>query len=268
MSKSELVAQYLPFLRRYARALTGTQASGDAYVVATLEALIQDQSLLDGNNARMALFRLFTKIWNSVSLNGTTVGINDSSSPEQKMASLTPLPRQAFLLMALEGFGEKDAASILDCDIVALRQLVEDAGGELAAEIATDVLIIEDEMFIALELEGLVKGLGHQVIGIARTHAEAIKLAQKKAPGLILADIQLADGSSGMDAAHELLRSFEVPVIFITAYPERLLTGERPEPTFLISKPFQPAMVSAIASQALFFQRNARRRDSAVMERT
>jgi DNA-directed RNA polymerase specialized sigma24 family protein/CheY-like chemotaxis protein len=264
VSKSERVAQYLPYLRRYARALTGGQASGDAYVAATLEALIQDQSVLDGNGTRVALFHLFTKIWNSVSLNGKTVGVDESSAPEQKLASLTPLPRQAFLLVALEGFTEEDAARILDCDVAALRLLVEEAGRELAAEIATDVLIIEDETFIALDLEALVKGLGHEVIGVARTHAEAIKLAREKTPGLILADIQLADGSSGMDAVHELLRSFEVPVIFITAYPERLLTGERPEPTFLISKPFQPAMVSAIASQALFFERNARQRENRV----
>jgi CheY-like chemotaxis protein len=262
VSKSQQVAVHLPFLRRYARALTGAQTSGDAYVAATLEALIQDQSVLDGNGTRVALFQLFTKIWNSISLNGTSRSVDESSGPEQKVASLTPLPRQAFLLMALEGFSEADAARILDCDVTALRGLAAEAGRELAAEIATDVLIIEDETFIALDLEALVKGLGHRVIGVARTHAEAIKLAQKKTPGLILADIQLADGSSGMDAVHELLRSFEVPVIFITAYPERLLTGERPEPTFLISKPFQPAMVSAIASQALFFDRNARQREA------
>ena len=264
MSKSERVAPYLPLLRRYARALTGNQTSGDAYVAATLEALIQDQSILSGNDTRVALFRLFSKLWNSVSLNRTTVGANESSQPEQKIANLTPLPRQAFLLVALEGFPEEDAASVLNCDVAGLRHLVEMAGRELAAEIATDVLIIEDEAFIALDLEALVKDLGHRVIGVARTHAEAIMLAHKKTPGLILADIQLADGSSGLDAVHELLRSFEVPVIFITAYPERLLTGKRPEPTFLISKPFQPAMVSAIASQALFFGRNARQQQSRV----
>jgi CheY-like chemotaxis protein len=262
VSKSERVAQHLPILRRYARVLTGNQTSGDAYVVATLEALIQDQSVLDDNDTRVALFRLFTKLWNSISLNGTKLGFDESSPPDQKIASLTPLPRQAFLLVALEGFPEEAAARILDCDVVTLRHLVEEAGRELAAEIATDVLIIEDEAFIALDLEMLVKDLGHRVIGVARTHAEAIKLAQKQTPGLILADIQLADGSSGLDAVHELLRSFEVPVIFITAFPERLLTGQRPEPTFLISKPFQPAMVSAIASQALFFGRNARQQKS------
>ena len=130
----------------------------------------------------------------------------------------------------------------------------------MAAEIATDVLIIEDETFIAMDLESLVKNLGHNVIGVARTHSDAVALAKNRKPGLILADIQLADGSSGLDAVNELLKTFEVPVVFITAYPERFLTGERPEPAFLISKPFQPAMVSAVASQALFFQRNSRNR--------
>ena len=167
---------------------------------------------------------------------------------------------QAFLLVALEGFSEEDAAEVLDCDLPTLRSLVEESGRELAAEIATDVLIIEDETFIAMDLESLVKNLGHRVIGVARTHADAIALAKTKRPGLILADIQLADGSSGLDAVNELLRAFQVPVVFITAYPERFLTGERPEPAFLISKPFQPAMVSAVASQALFFERNSRNR--------
>ena len=120
------------------------------------------------------------------------------------------------------------------------------------------------ETFIAMDLESLVKNLGHNVVGVARTHADAVALAKNKRPGLILADIQLADGSSGLDAVNELLRTFEVPVVFITAYPERFLTGERPEPAFLISKPFQPAMVSAVASQALFFERNSRGRTRSV----
>ncbi len=107
--------------------------------------------------------------------------------------------------MALEGFPEEDAAEVLDCDLATLRGLVEESGRELAAEIATDVLIIEDEPFIAMDIEALVESLGHNVIGIARTHAEALALAKKKRPGLILADIQLADGSSGLDAVNELL---------------------------------------------------------------
>ena len=261
MLKSQAVAQYLPFLRRYARALTGNQASGDAYVGATLEALIGEPAVIDeAGGPRVALYRLFTKLWNSLPINSQTSPADADMPADIRLASLTPKPRQAFLLVALEGFSEEDAARVLDVDIATLRALVEESGRELAAEIATDVLIIEDETFIAMDLETLVESLGHRVLGIARTHTEAMVLARKKSPGLILADIQLADGSSGLDAVNELLKTFEVPVIFITAYPERFLTGERPEPAFLIAKPFQPAMVSAIASQALFFARNAKSR--------
>jgi CheY-like chemotaxis protein len=256
----------LPYLRRYARALTGSQSSGDAYVATALEALIADRDLIDDEGGpRVALYKLFTKIWNSIPVNGAPLNDGLQIPGEQKLASLTPMPRQAFLLVALEGFGEADAARILDVDVAALRGLIEESGRELAAEIATDVLIIEDDSFIAAELEGLIEGLGHRVLGIARTHAEAIALTKKTPPGLILADIQLADNSSGLDAVNELLATFEVPVIFITAYPERFLTGERPEPAFLIAKPFQPATVSAIASQALFFERRAKRRDRKVL---
>ncbi|MBS0535306.1 MAG: response regulator [Proteobacteria bacterium] len=262
MSISQIVAQHVPYLRRYARALTGSQQSGDAYVAATLEALVQDQSVLDtGASTRVGLYRLFTTIWNSLGVN-TEPGLSAGHQPvERHLSQIAPLPRQAFLLIALEGLSEDEAAKVLDIDVPRLRDLVDQSGRELAAEIATDVLIIEDETFIALDLEALVEGLGHNVLGVARTHSEAVALARAKQPGVILADIQLADGSSGLDAVNEMLRSFEVPVIFITAYPERFLTGERPEPAFLIAKPFQPATVSAVLSQALFFARNAKRKE-------
>ena len=261
MSTAQAVTQHLPFLRRYGRALTGSQQSGDAYVAATLEALIADPGVVQQSSSpRVALYRLFAKIWNSVDVNGVTEPASQIKMPvEQRLGHITPLPRQAFLLVALEGFSEEDAAAILEVDVSSLRGLVEQSGRELAAEIATDVLIIEDETLIAMDLEALVEHLGHRVLGVARTHRDALTLAKVKRPGLILADIQLADGSSGLDAVNELLQSFEVPVIFITAYPERFLTGERPEPAFLIAKPFQPATVSAVISQVLFFERKARR---------
>jgi len=268
VSTSQAVLQHLPSLRRYARALTGSQASGDAYVVATVESLIASPKILEAaSNSRVALYRLFTKIWNSVAVNGKAEASEVILPPEQHLTHITPRPRQAFLLVALEGFSEEDAAEVLDCDLQTLRGLVEESGRELAAEIATDVLIIEDETFIAMDIEALVESLGHNVIGIARTHSEALALAKQKRPGLILADIQLADGSSGLDAVNELLGSFEVPVIFITAYPERFLTGQRPEPAFLIAKPFQVAVVSAVVSQALFFGRKARQRERKATER-
>jgi len=260
VSMSQAVARHVPYLRRYARALTGSQSAGDAYVAATLEALVEDAAVLSGGmSLRVALYRTFSRIWTSIPVNGEAEPMDHRERVEQRLTHITPRPRQAFLLVAVEGFSEQEAAQILGVDVASLRALVEESGRELAAEIATEVLIIEDETFIAMDLEGLIESLGHRLVGVARTHAEAVALAKVRQPGLILADIQLADGSSGLDAVNELLKSFEVPVIFITAYPERYLTGERPEPAFLIAKPFQPTTVSAVISQALFFERRAKR---------
>jgi DNA-directed RNA polymerase specialized sigma24 family protein len=262
MSTAQLVVQHLPYLRRYARALTGSQMAGDAYVAATLETLVSEPETIGaGGNVKVELFQVFTRIWNSLSVNGRSEQIQRDLPAEVRIGQITPRPRQAFLLSCLEGFSEEETAAILSVNPETVRELVDEAGRELAADMATDILIIEDEPLIAMDLEALVEGLGHNVTGVARTRAEAIKLASAKRPGLILADIQLADGSSGLDAVNDLLKSFEVPVIFITAYPERFLTGERPEPAFLIAKPFQPANVSAVISQALFFQQSARRRE-------
>jgi CheY-like chemotaxis protein len=258
---NDIIAHAVPSLRRYARALAGSQSSGDAYVAATLEALAADRALLDdaatAADVRVALYRIFTIIWNSA--NSGRDGEPAPALPgDRNLALITPLPRQAFLLMALERLPEESAARVLGIGSERLRELVDAAGREMAAALATDVLIIEDEPLIAMDLEMLLGELGHTVTGIARTHAQAVKMATERPPGLILADIKLADDSSGLDAVNELLQRFAVPVIFITAYPERYLTGERPEPTFLIPKPFDPAMVSAVISQALFFERNAR----------
>lgn len=261
-SASDLVSEYLPFLRRYARALCGRQSTGDAYVAAALEAILAERdAFARAARPRVALYKALTKVWNAADLKDAEHGRDVRLPVERRLAHMTPRARQAFLLVSLEGFSEEEAAEILSLNPTALRDLVKEAGRELAAEIATDVLIIEDEALIAMDLERLVEELGHKVIGVAQTHAKAIAIARAHTPGLILADIHLADDSSGLDAVNELLRSSEVPVIFITAYPERFLTGERPEPAFLIAKPFQPSAVSAVISQALFFERNARRSD-------
>jgi DNA-directed RNA polymerase specialized sigma24 family protein/CheY-like chemotaxis protein len=263
MVSSTIVARELPRLRRYARTLTGSQVSGDAYVNATLEAVVGDPTeLRDVDAVALDLFRVFSRIWNSIDLNKTSD--QSPSASDRHLSRVTPLPRQAFLLLGLEDFSEDDAAEILGIGKDEVQSLIDDSGRELAAEIATDVLIIEDEPLIGIDLEVLVEGLGHSVTGIARTHKDAIQLARAREPGLVLADIRLADGSSGLDAVNEMLASFEVPVVFITAFPEQLLTGTRPEPAFLIAKPFRPATVAAIISQALFFERRAKLRPAPV----
>jgi DNA-directed RNA polymerase specialized sigma24 family protein len=262
MTIAREIAPQLGYLRRFARALCGSQPSGDAYVAATLEALIADPSQFPRQfPARTALYKIFIKLWSSSNDPRRQAGAQAlESAVERNLEALTPLSRQAFLLRTVEGFSSRETADILDRSIDEIAGLINAAGREIAEQVATSVLIIEDEPIIALDIEAMVRELGHDVTGIARTHAEALKLASARAPGLVLADIQLGDGSSGLDAVNEILGDMDVPVIFITAFPERLLTGERPEPAFLITKPFQADSVQAAISQALFFDRKAGRR--------
>jgi DNA-directed RNA polymerase specialized sigma24 family protein/CheY-like chemotaxis protein len=259
MSVAEAIPPHLPYLRRYARMLSGSQKAGDAYVIAALESIIADAGLVtsadlkDGTTLRIALYRILARVGNVFATNEFASGGVADDPPMRNIEAITPLPRQAFLLTTVEGFTPEQAAEILEVSSQRLSALLDQAGREIAEQVATDVLIIEDEPLISMDLANIVEGLGHRVVGRARTHAEAIKIAQLKVPGLVLADIKLADDSSGLDAVNELLGEMDVAVIFVTAYPERLLTGDRPEPTFLIAKPFTPDTVKAIVSQALFF---------------
>ncbi|RFC66274.1 response regulator [Fulvimarina endophytica] len=259
MSMSSRIAPHIPYLRRYSRALTGSQTSGDAYVAAVLEALIADPEIFpDDQSPRISLYKLFSSLWQSLDVN--TQDDSESGGWEENasrnLKAISPLPRQAFLLVAVEGFTTDEAAMILSKDATEFSQLISQASADIGRQVSTNIMIIEDEPLIAMDIEQMVEGLGHSVTGVARTHKEAITLFEQQQPGMVLADIQLADGSSGIDAVNDILSHVSVPVIFITAFPERLLTGERPEPTFLVTKPFNPDMVKALISQALFFERD------------
>ncbi|MGL5137055.1 MAG: response regulator [Beijerinckiaceae bacterium] len=252
------MAPHLPYLRRFARALSGSQALGDAYVVQTLEALVTDPSVFPrALPAQQALYQVFLKLWSTG--DATRKSPQNLTGVERNIEMLTPRARQAFILRTVEGFPEDTVAAILDVTPAECQSMLAQAAHEIAQQVVTSVLIIEDEPIIALDIEAMVLELGHEVTGIARTHKEAIALIGQRRPGLVLADIQLADGSSGLEAVNEILTTVNVPVIFITAYPERLLTGDKPEPAFLITKPFRPDAVKAAISQALFFDQKAGR---------
>jgi CheY-like chemotaxis protein len=255
MSLLARLAPHLPYVRRYARALTGDQATGDNYVRVALEALAAGERQLSTEmTPRVALYQVFHAIWSSTGAQlEDQSGLEGRDDASRRLMRIAPRSRQAFLLTALEGFTPSEAAQILSADVHDVERLIGEAQAEIDAELATDVLIIEDEAIISADIESLVRELGHNVTATATTHDEAVDAVARHRPGLVLADIQLADGSSGIDAVKDILKRFDVPVIFITAFPERLLTGERPEPTFLITKPFQPETVKAAIGQALFF---------------
>jgi DNA-directed RNA polymerase specialized sigma24 family protein/AmiR/NasT family two-component response regulator len=262
MHNTNQIAAHLPYLRRFARALTGSQPAGDAYAAATLEAISVEPSALPTDlDLNAALYKVLLTVWGSVPANRKHhAPILTDATPEDghDIEQITPLPRVCFLLHTVEGFSSDVIAKLVDRPVSKVRDLIDEAEREIATQLHANVLIIEDETIISMDLEALVEELGHHVVGVARTRTEAMALSKKTQPGLIMADIQLADGSSGLDAVSDILAGVEVPVVFITAYPQRLLTGERPEPTFLITKPFQHEVVKSVISQALFFDQRAR----------
>ena len=269
MSVSQSIAPHLPSLRRFARALSGSQESGDAYVVALLEALVENPSIFPLDiDPKVALYQIFLKIWNSVDANAFP-NMKFENSDTVRLQTLTPKPRQAFLLLSVEGFDVDAIAKILNTDLEDVAALIATADHEIANQLEpADILIIEDEPLTAAHLQELVQSLGHDVTGIARTHRDALKLAHDRKPDLILSDIQLADGSSGVEAVNEILGELEAPVIFVTGHPEMLLTGAKPEPTFLIAKPFNAETVKAVIGQALFFEVRSHRKGEAGLSQT
>ena len=252
---AQSIGRELPYLRRYARALTGSQSAGDNYAAATLEAILSDHSLMARGDTRIGLLRAFHAIWQSSGQPVETSGQNPQEARAQMhLRKLTPNSREALLLRTIEELRHDQIAQIMQIEQSEAEELVQIALTEMAQSMTGKVMVIEDETIIAMDLKGIVQSMGHEVTGIARTHAAAIELAHAARPDLILADIQLADGSSGIDAVNELLAEMgDIPVIFITAFPERLLTGDRPEPAFLISKPYNEEQVRSAVSQAMFF---------------
>lgn len=256
------LTRHVPYLRRYARAMTGAQNSGDTYALAALETVVSDPSMLsEVSSVKVGLFRAFHSIWSS---SGAPVPEEDvdgglvEARAQWRLRGIAANTREALLLGTIEQFSDDEIAEIMQVEPSEATDLVEAAHKDMAALIKGDVLIIEDEAITAMDLEGIVASMGHKVVGIARTRAEAVDLGSRSTPHLILADIQLADKSSGVDAVNDLLAELgERPVVFITAFPERLLTGERPEPAFLISKPYAEEQVRAAVSQAMFFSSTA-----------
>jgi len=257
---SEQIGADLPFLRRYARALTGSQTTGDTYAVATLEAILADRSVIEqAGSVKVGLFKCFHSIWTSAGAPLETPDNPLQSRAQDLLSRLTQNTREVLLLRTIEDFTFTDIAHIIDAEVSEARNLLKIAQEEMAESVSGKVLIIEDEAIISTDLQAIVEDQGHNVTSIARTRDEAVIAGTKDKPDLVLADIQLADNSSGIDAVNDLLAVLgnDLPVIFITAFPERLLTGERPEPAFLISKPYREEQVISAVSQAMFFASTA-----------
>lgn len=254
---SELILANVKYLRRYARALHGSQQSGDAYVRLCLEALLQQRDkIVATGDVKHQLFKIFHDVWQRINFNegeqldGPSQLMTDFSV-KSRLEAIPARERQILLLTALENFSVREAGEIIGVSEAQAEALLAKAWLAVSDQISTSVLIIEDEPLIAADVSNLVTEMGHTIIGMAADQVEAVELAKEMAPGLVLTDIDLGSGGSGLLAAQEILRSIDVPIIFITAHPEQLLTGERLEPTYLVTKPFEPDALRVTISQAL-----------------
>jgi CheY-like chemotaxis protein len=100
-------------------------------------------------------------------------------------------------------------------------------------ESAKGILIVEDDMIIAMVLERMVRKLDHQVLDKVITGKEAIESARENDPDLILMDIQLKDNIDGIDAMHEIRKNSEVPVIYITGNSDQYNLNRAKETNFI-----------------------------------
>lgn len=255
-TSSELIS-YLPRLRRYARALCGNRADGDDLVMRTIRSL--DAARLEGaHDPLIVMFRSLNAIWrDSLQARPDRAAAKEAprlSCADRRLASLPPPARQAFLLSSLERFTREEAGEILDLPPVRFAEMLAESERTFRRLMATRVLIIEDDRFVAADLEAIMTKLGHAVCGIATTRQEAVRLAGRQSPGLILCDLKLADGSSGLGAVDDIHKATLAPAIFITGNRHRLAERGDRLPEFLISKPYSPEDIRAASHQALFFR--------------
>ena len=244
-----------PELRRFARIVTGDQSHGDKLVTATLELISKTHMETGETSPRLVYLRSMTDLW--LGEYGT---VWRAQIPADQ-GTLAACPhkaaaRQAHLLKHVAGLRSRDIGFVLRSDAETAEMLIAEEDRSLAEARPAKVLIIEDELFVAADLEAIVEDLGHTVVGMATTRANAVSLALEYRPDIILSDVQLADGSSGLEAATEIAEHHAAPTVFITAYPERLLTGQGTEPAYLIEKPFRADDIRTNLSQALFVSRH------------
>ncbi|WP_137178002.1 PhyR family response regulator anti-anti-sigma factor [Roseomonas sp. AR75] len=225
----------LPYARRFARALAGSQEGGDAMVAEALRTGLSPVPGPDG--ARLALFAGVARV--------------AQRQPEEAQARLPRIGRMLLLLTSLEELDPATAAAVLGLETEEAEAMLAAARDHLRAATAARVLIIEDEAIIAMDLQQLVESAGHDVVGVAATEDEAVAIADRERPSLVLADINLGHGGDGASAVERILARHATPVIFVTAYPERLLTGRRVEPAFVIAKPFEPTALAVATYQAV-----------------
>ncbi|MDZ4309495.1 MAG: response regulator [Cypionkella sp.] len=116
------------------------------------------------------------------------------------------------------------------------------------------ILIVEDEIIVAMDLEATLEDFGFETVGIAADKASALQLASAQ-PDVALVDVNLRDGPTGPEIGERLAREFGVNVVFITANP-RMLGDGIPGAIGVLPKPFDAHTIKQTVDYILALKSN------------
>lgn len=250
---SQALLKQVPFLRRYARALTGSPEAGDELVGQALPVALDDPEAFGLGAAgagRGPLYALLNRLQDAAGPRPQPVA--GGHPMEGALAALPETERRLFLLVSLEELSFQEAAAVLDVPPEEAHALMADAQEALREALIASIMIVEDDAIIAFDLAETVRGMGHTVCGTAATMESALATARDCRPTLALMDLRLAHGDSGITTAQRLRQSSELPIIFVTAFGDELTRRGLEHLGPVIRKPFTREQIERAITQAVF----------------
>jgi len=245
---SGTISEQLSALRRYAGFLTGSDADGDTLVTAMLRRVLEGEVTLDAQaGLRIALFRALHDVWVPSAATDEEGRRGHGTFPPR----MSPLERAALSLVRLEGFFAREAAYVLRMDVGEVERRLDRAERKLENALPRRILIVEDDLVLGMNLQELVASLGHRPIGPIATGGEAVRIAMREKPALILSDIKLRDGISGIEAVREIRHAMDIPVIYVTGFPHRLHDRRLEPASYVVPKPYSDSLMKSFITSTL-----------------
>jgi len=260
----------LPYLRRYARALTGATERGDALATRCVEVVVMAPTrfgLDRGKGARLSLYALLNLLFDQGADHWANQWADDrveDGEPPTARPAVSPLPieralatlpesdRRLYLLVTLEELTLAEAAQILNLGPTEAIDRLKTARERVRSVLTQRVLVVEDNALLAMEIGEVVADMGHVVCGTAVNERQALSLLKAEKPTLALLDVRLADGGSGVEIARHLKRTRALRTIFVTAFDGDLEDLDACHLGQIVRKPFTGAAIRAAISRAVF----------------
>ncbi|WP_439815604.1 response regulator [Zavarzinia sp. CC-PAN008] len=257
-SSASTLLDELPRLRRFACLLTGSRRVGDDLLRQSLQAYVAGST--DDLPPGGGVLRLLADLAAATPSQGpSTRGPAASAVPvadEDRLAeNLLILPlgqRLAVLLVGVHGLAYGQAARIAGVSEFEIRRDLMAGRRLLLRRSLPPVLVIENERLVGEHIAGILEDMGHRVSGPACTGAEALALARADRPSLILADIDLGDGASGIVVGREIVRLTQAKLIYVTGFPSRVIMEQsRGDNAMVLAKPFAPESLRVAVNRAM-----------------